>query len=340
MDDNLEYTEFQKLLREMRELRDEMRGELHELKEKLHQTYNRIPLFSEILANQIMASENADEKEVDYLVRWGGERKTMKLFRDKKGKLSLLPRNPENKHDRSVIYSSLPKCGTHFIQRVLYNLGFESVDFNPHHRFDGVVTDWRFCDRINNEQYYFPYFMAGQLLQPGQMLGGHILPEWMKNMCAPNEAFVGVRDLRFAVVSYFRQRHVHSADVHSRRAFTEEELYMFLVNGDKQDERMWDLMRIMTPLTSYCKIVRFEELSAAKNGIASSSIDAIASITGCSEKDVLEAAAKSNGQKTFTFSGEHSKIKDVWSKRIEDVFVSLKLDVANEELGYNRAFEF
>lgn len=68
------------------------------------------------------------------------------------------------------------------------------------------------------------------------------------------------------------------------------------------------------------------------------SVNAISEITGLPAEDVCQAVETCRGSNAKTYSGQNSRLDDIWTQEVENAFITKGLDILSEQLGYSRHY--
>ena len=246
-----------------------------------------------------------------------------------KSKLEKLP---------PVYIQTLPKSGTYLIGKILCELGYEDIEI---HSYSEYIIDYRchsYYDKLkygNEYRIKLPFDIQRQLIDNGQFLLGHFSYDCAKFIPRDN-LIVCVRDLRYVCFSYLRwlqKCQCNSSYNWFNLGETEEALFTFMSSNEVINEIIDSAQESVKCADKYPnKVIHFEELInlADNNNV----INVISNTTSIDNNLVYLAIKSSLNKKTLTYSGKPTRIDDVWSDRIEEIFCKSGLHFLNDVLGY------
>jgi hypothetical protein len=274
----------------------------------------------------------------DWVDRNGNLAKKMRfpiLFGSDKGSFLLHPGHKANRHDKRVFVSTLSKTGTHFIDGILNELGFQQIPF--------FATSNACAVTIQGKQFFgnLPFYIQEKMVLPGQYMMGHVHGEYLHGLAGKDELLLSIRDLRYMLVSIER---------FMKGIKLEEVTPQYLIDrihGKKGNIFQEVLYRAQSflPLLGRAPVLRFEELIAEDRQKAWPSIEALAQVTGCTSEEVFAARDKnlrttSTNRVTqmTTYTGRFSVLEGIWTLEVEKAFIAAGGDIINEQMGYSKSY--
>ena len=268
----------------------------------------------------------------------GRERESFPLYRTDDGNWCFTLPDGRSRKTNRILVVSIPKSGTHFISKVIVELGYRRIKIFA---LDDYFADIRSTAGApghviiaTGEKWLasLPLHIASQFVLPGQVLHSHLIRNESLRHAGWNGAVLGmVRDLRCTVISYAR----HNNKFYSSLALSKDAIADWIRNSNVVT---WysGFMKSAIDMPPETLPVRFEELISPT--LDNTSIQSIATAAQCSPEEALAAVDKARGAETLTWTGKITNLEEWWSDEIEEAFVARGFDVMNEQLGYPRRY--
>lgn len=238
-------------------------------------------------------------------------------------------------HLPPAVINSIPKAGTHLVEAILVELGFQpgATMFS----WENLVDDFQYEDLLDLEDSegsrgkICPIDVAVGAIPNGTVILSHTTDgQWIN--AAEDVGVVHlhcIRNLRDVLVSLYRwKKRGTNSD------FSTEDFLNFLQADSSSDI---SLIRQSTQNIlefGLNQAIRYEDLVQGLNA-SSPSVDILTNALSMPREAVTAAVRRSVGKPTTTFNATRLSHEDFWNDDIERFFIDSGLHSLNQNLGYD-----
>jgi hypothetical protein len=298
-------------------------------------------LVSQIESNQVMLSGSCREK---YLMIAGTNKQQLHLHTSDSGELCFTLPQAKNIKLPPVLVLTLPKAGTHFMAKILDNIGYQNAGYYVYN-YDGrhILVDYRSSFDIESRlillsrdnSINMPLDVSLSLLLQGQYATGHIVPDAYYDMGKIRNIrkIHMIRDLRVVLVSLMRWYQKLLASPFAGN--TSEELMLSFIDSHGSAYREQHVRgAVIWMQKSEIPTIRYEDLLSVESSRKIACAEIIADVVDGDVSSILSAIEKAANAATITKMDAPSALAGYWTAKVEDAFVAHGFDELNKQLDY------
>lgn len=284
------------------------------------------------LHNQIVgAAEENDGTPFLFPTPWPAMNR-LALHKTASGRYCFKPEIEKRVTDRKVFGTAAQKAELFLLEAILGALGMQNTEICA---FERAFHDGRgktLKQRIAGHGFkvgYLPFPIQVKLTLPGQFLLGHLSHAALQEIPLGNRPVLVVRDLRHALLSFALYQEIREYRDPGAVASISTRVF----SGPGFDNFILMIKESLRVIAS-THVVRFEELVSGDRKRMSTSLAALAAVTGCTEDSVYIAVSKALDSPTMVEVRRMIADDGLWSEELERTFKGFNMDEMNMRLGY------